>query len=107
MMTPSAMEVRPSVSGKVSTALQLSAVSLVLVSLARPGLVHPQINETVFYMTGTVTAAGILQYMYRGLAWFQRQDATAAAARPAPPVASSDPDAGAPDLTWVAHRLGL
>jgi cardiolipin synthase len=71
MMTSSAMEVRPSVSGKVSTALQLSAVSLVLVSLARPGLVHPQINEAVFYMTGTVTAGAGLQYMYRGLVWLQ------------------------------------
>jgi cardiolipin synthase len=73
MMTQAAMEIRPSVSGKMSTALQLSSVALVLVSLSRPGLVHPQFTEVVFYMTGTVTASAGLQYMYRGLAWLQNR----------------------------------
>jgi len=75
VMTHATMEIRPSVTGKASTALQLSSVSLVLVALAWPGVVHPQITDTVFYVTGTVTAAAGLQYMYRGLAWLQRRTA--------------------------------
>lgn len=67
------MEVRPSVSGKASTVLQLSTVAVVLLALSRPGLVHPQLNEAIFYMTGVMTAATGLQYTYRGLAWLQGQ----------------------------------
>ena len=78
VMTQATMEVRPSVTGKASTALQLSSVSLVLVALAWPGVVRPPVTEAVFYMTGTVTAAAGLQYMYRGLAWLQRRSAPAA-----------------------------
>jgi cardiolipin synthase len=91
MMTQSAMEVRPSVSGKASTALQLSSVSLVLVSLARPGVVPSQITEAVFYMTGTVTAGAGLQYMYRGLAWLQGRMGPAAGT---PPATRDDPRSG-------------
>ncbi len=80
VMTQATMEIHPSATGKTSTALQLSSVSLVLVSLAWPGLVHPQIPEAVFYMTGTVTAAAGLQYMYRGLAWLQGRTAPTATA---------------------------
>lgn len=73
VMTHRTMAVEPSVSGKTSTALQLASVALVLLSLARPGLVLPQLQEALFYVTGTVTAGAGLQYMYRGLAWLQRQ----------------------------------
>ena len=73
MVTQHTMEVRPSVSGKLSTCFQLLAVTLVLVSLDQPSLVRPALEQAVFYATGIVTAMAGLQYMYRGLAWFQRQ----------------------------------
>jgi cardiolipin synthase len=73
MLTQRTMEVRPSASGKVSTFLQLSSVSLVLIGLTRPALLPPRMAEAMFYLTGTVTAMAGLQYMYRGLAWLQRQ----------------------------------
>jgi cardiolipin synthase len=75
------MEVQPTVAGKLSTALQLSAVSLVLVSLVRPSVIGPRAAAVLFDATGAVTAAAGLQYMYRGLAWLGRQ------AEPAAPVA--------------------
>ncbi len=75
MMTQATMEVRPSASGKTSTALQLASVTAVLVSLSHPGVVPPQAEEALFYMTGTVTAGAGLQYMYRGLAWLQERTA--------------------------------
>jgi len=72
-MTQHAMEVRPSVAGKLSTFLQISAVSLVLVSLVYPGTI-PTIAETsLFLVTGLVTASAGLQYMIRGLVWLQGQ----------------------------------
>jgi cardiolipin synthase len=85
MITQHTMEIQPSVSGKTSTALQLASVALVLLSLRRPGLVHPQLRDVLFYMTGTVTAGAGLQYMYRGLAWLQRQT-------PPPGSAAAPPD---------------
>ena len=88
VMTQHTIEVRPSASGKTSTALQLLSVATVLVSLARPGTVHPDLRDAIFYLTGTVTAGAGLQYMYRGLVWLQREtmgQEEGQAVRPAPP----------------------
>jgi len=74
-MTQHAMEVRPSVAGKLSTFLQLSAVALVLVSLVYPHAVPPVAETTLFLLTGLVTASAGIQYMIRGLLWLQRQGA--------------------------------
>jgi cardiolipin synthase len=73
VMTQHTMEVKPSISGKLSTFMQLTAVTLVLVSFVEPGLVTASTTTVVFYLTGTVTAVAGLQYMYRGLAWLARQ----------------------------------
>ena len=69
MLTQRTMEVQPSIFGKLSTFLQLTAVTLVLVSLARPDPALESIRAVVFYVTGALTAVSGLQYMYRGLAW--------------------------------------
>ncbi len=82
MLTQRTMEVQPAVAGKLSTFFQICSVSLVLVSLVRPGLVAPVVAEVVFYATGVFTAAAGLQYLVRGLAWLQRQGEPATA-RPA------------------------
>jgi len=76
MLTQQTMEVHPSASGKVSTFLQLLSVTIVLVGLAWPGTVRPAAAQAVFVVTGAVTALAGLQYMYRGLAWFQGTGAT-------------------------------
>jgi len=86
MLTQRTMAIRPSISGKASTALQLLSVTMVLVSLTRPGVVQPALEQGVFVFTGVTTTVAGLQYMYRGLAWFQGQTgapATAAGAEPA------------------------
>jgi cardiolipin synthase (CMP-forming) len=75
-MTQHAMEVRPSVAGKLSTFLQLSAVAVVLVSRVYPRAVPPVAQTALFLATGVVTAGAGLQYMVRGLLWLQRQDDT-------------------------------
>lgn len=72
-MTQHAMEVRPSLAGKVSTFLQIAAVTLVLVSLVYPGAVPPTVEHVLFPLTGVVTAFAGLQYMMRGLVWLQGQ----------------------------------
>ena len=74
MLTRETMEVRPNAGGKLSTFLQLLSVTIVLVSLARPGLSAPTVEQGIFLLTGAVTAGAGLQYMYRGLAWLQRQE---------------------------------
>jgi len=77
------MEVRPSVAGKASTAFQLLSVTLVLLGAVQPELVAPSARLLVFYVTAAVTALAGLQYMYRGLAWLQRQgEAPAAGTEP-------------------------
>ena len=82
-MTQQTMEVQPSVTGKLSTALQLLSVATVLLDLWQHGMVSPPLKLAVFYVTAFVTAVAGLQYMYRGLAWLQRQGEPAAPAKPA------------------------
>jgi cardiolipin synthase (CMP-forming) len=91
VMTQQVMAIRPSASGKASTALQLLSVAVVLGSLINPDLVPSQLELVVFYVTGAVTAFAGLQYMYRGLAWLQSHTATA----PAVP-ASGEPERSTP-----------
>jgi len=79
VMTGKAMEVRPTLSGKLATFFQLLAVSLVLFSLTRGTTVLPPLQTSVFYLAGLFTAAAGIQYVYRGLLWLQRQDTDGAA----------------------------
>jgi len=72
-MTQHAMEVRPSVAGKLSTFLQISAVTVVLLSLVYTGAVPPMAETSLFLVTGIVTATAGFQYVIRGLLWLQRQ----------------------------------
>lgn len=72
-MTSHAMAVRPSPAGKLSTFLQLCAVSAVLIDQTRPGLVPPAVESGLFLATALVTAGAGIQYVARGLAWLQGQ----------------------------------
>ena len=82
MMTQQTMEVQPSASGKLSTALQLLSVTTVLLDLIQGGMVSPPLKDAVFYVTAIVAAVAGLQYMYRGLAWLQRQDQPVSSSKP-------------------------
>src|SRR5262249_31931292 len=62
-LTQHAMEVRPSVAGKLSTFLQLSAVTCVLVSLVYPRAIPPVAETVLFFATGVVTASAGMQYI--------------------------------------------
>lgn len=66
-----AMEVRPSVMGKLSTFFQLTAVCFVLFDLQYSAPSVARVLPVSFSLAGAVTAASGLQYLYRGLAWLQ------------------------------------
>jgi len=82
VMTGQRMDVVPAASGKASTALQLLSVTVVLLALIDPDLVSPNVERGIFYATAAVTAFAGLQYMYRGLAWLQREETATAGAVP-------------------------
>jgi cardiolipin synthase len=80
ILTQQAIEVRPSAFGKAATFFQLVAVTVVLVRLYGTPLVSEGLLTALFLVTGAITVAAGLQYMYRGLAWLQRQPAAPRAA---------------------------
>jgi len=72
------MEVAPSRLGKLSTFFQLFTVGFALMTLARPALPLATVDEIIQTVTGAVTAASGVQYIYRGLLWHQRRGNVAA-----------------------------
>jgi cardiolipin synthase len=71
MTTQETMEVRPTVSGKLSTFCQLGSVASVLIRLVFPGSVPPFVEYGFFYAAGLLTTVAGLQYVYRGMVWAQ------------------------------------
>jgi len=67
------MQVAPSRLGKLSTFLQLFTVGFALMHLARPALPLSAILAVMQAVTGAVTAASGVQYIYRGLLWHQQR----------------------------------
>jgi cardiolipin synthase len=67
------MEVAPSRLGKLSTFFQLFTVGFALMHLARPEMPLETINQIIAAVTGAVTAASGVQYVYRGLLWHQQR----------------------------------
>jgi cardiolipin synthase len=74
VMTQDAMEVRPSVAGKLSTFLQLSTVAAVLATRIQPTILPAGTETALCWVTGLVTAVAGLQYVARGLLWLQGHD---------------------------------
>ena len=70
-MTQETMEVRPTVSGKLSTFFQLGSVALVLVRLVWPNVAHPVVEHAVFLAAALLTTTAGVQYVHRGLVWAQ------------------------------------
>ena len=67
------MEVAPSRLGKLSTFFQLFTVGFALMRVARPALPLTSILTVMQAITGAVTAASGVQYIYRGLLWHQQR----------------------------------
>jgi cardiolipin synthase len=67
------MEVAPSRLGKLSTFFQLFTVGFALMAVARPLLPLAEVSAALQVVTGAVTAASGVQYVYRGLLWHQRR----------------------------------
>lgn len=72
LLTQRAMEIHPSALSKVGTFLQLVTLTSVLVSLTWKGTPSSTVLGLIFTVTGVVTAASGLHYMYRGLVWYQK-----------------------------------
>jgi cardiolipin synthase len=70
-ITQETMEVRPTVSGKLSTFFQLGSVAVVLVGLVWPHVVPHMLDQAFFYVAGALTTLAGLQYVHRGLVWVQ------------------------------------
>ena len=71
LMTQRTMEVRPSAASKASTFFQLLTLSLVLLSLWRPESVSSLALLGVFGVTAALTTVSGVQYVARGLGWYQ------------------------------------
>lgn len=67
------IEVQPSIMGKLSTALQLLTIAVVLVMLANAEILTPWADEILFYLTAAATVISGVHYLYRGLLWLQNR----------------------------------
>jgi len=67
------MQVAPSHLGKLSTFFQLFTVGFALMRLARPALPLAGFLYVMQAVTGALTAASGIQYVYRGLLWHQQR----------------------------------
>lgn len=67
------MEIQPSTLGKINTFLLLLAITIVLVSLYDPNMIPPPLPSYLFLLSAVTTVISGLQYVYRGLVWFQER----------------------------------
>lgn len=67
------MEIQPSTLGKINTFLLLLTITIVLVSLYDPNMIPPPLPSYLFLLSAVTTIISGLQYVYRGLVWFQER----------------------------------
>jgi phosphatidylglycerophosphate synthase len=66
------MEIHPSLLSKASTFLQLVTVTAVLFALQQPSIARAELFLVLFGLTAAMTAVSGIQYVVRGLRWYQR-----------------------------------
>jgi len=72
------MEVKPTTLSKVNTFFEMMTIGLALTALARPDVTAmTPILHAAFYVTGMTAAASGIDYVYKGLLYYQRQPAKA------------------------------
>ncbi len=69
------IEIAPTMLGKVNTCMEMITVTMALATLARPDMPMAVANQVACSITGATVAASGVHYVYRGLLWYQRQDA--------------------------------
>jgi cardiolipin synthase len=74
-LTGERIEVRPSLIGKLATFLQLAGIAIALVVLLRPELAEAFPVSALFALAATATAIAGVQYVLRGLRWYQARPA--------------------------------
>ncbi|MCH7569009.1 MAG: CDP-alcohol phosphatidyltransferase family protein [Deltaproteobacteria bacterium] len=67
------MEIQPSTLGKINTFLLLLTITIVLVSLYDPNMIPSPVPFYLFLLSAVTTIISGLQYVYRGLVWFQER----------------------------------
>ncbi len=67
------MEIQPSTLGKINTFLLLLTITIVLVSLYDPNMIPSPLPFYLFLLSAVTTIISGLQYVYRGLVWFQER----------------------------------
>lgn len=67
------MEIQPSTLGKINTFLLLMTITIVLVSLYDPNMIPSPLPSYLFLLSAVTTIISGLQYVYRGLVWFQER----------------------------------
>lgn len=75
-LTQRMMEIRPSAASKLATFCHLLTLSSALVVLYRPAALAPTLLDSLFLVTGVVTAISGFQYIGRGLRWYQKVNAS-------------------------------
>jgi cardiolipin synthase (CMP-forming) len=75
-LTERMMEIRPSAASKIATFCHLLTLSSVLLGLYRPAILRAFELDGLFLVTGVVTAISGLQYIGRGLRWYQSTTAS-------------------------------
>ncbi|HZR83227.1 MAG TPA: CDP-alcohol phosphatidyltransferase family protein [Candidatus Binatia bacterium] len=74
-LTGERIEVRPSLVGKLATVLQLAGVATSLLVLYEPSTDGAIPQEAIFAAAASATAVAGVQYVARGLAWYQARPA--------------------------------
>jgi cardiolipin synthase len=74
-LTSDTMEIRPSLSGKLATFLQITGVGGALLVLWRPDLREALPVDWILAAAALFTAAAGVQYVSRGLRWYQTRPA--------------------------------
>jgi hypothetical protein len=69
------MEVRPSLIGKLATVLQLAGVAGALLVLIEPELERALPEQEVLALAAVATGIAGVQYVARGLGWYQARPA--------------------------------
>jgi cardiolipin synthase len=71
LLTQRLMEIRPSMLSKISTFCSILTLCAVLLWLWRPNMLSPRSLFALFVVTGAFATASGVQYIVRGLTWYQ------------------------------------
>ncbi len=74
-LTGEAIPIRPSLAGKLATFIQLLGVAGGLLCLWRPTILPTEVTALIFAVAAGVTALAGIQYVARGLRWYQERPA--------------------------------